>query len=177
MASITITRLCAVAVARSASTASETTAQAVSKPNVISVPARSLSIVFGTPMTGISRAKGLSPAKVPSPPATIRPSIASLRYFSRNSASRPAVPQRFEVPRRVPASEWMLRMFSRRMERVRPSKIPSKPSSMPRSSTPAFSKVRQHDSRIPFSPGASPPPVSSPIFMVKRVTEERRDLV
>ena len=48
-------------------------ARAVSKPKVMSVPPRSLSIVFGTPITGTpSREPGRAPS-VSSPPMAIRP--------------------------------------------------------------------------------------------------------
>ena len=50
--STTITRLCDSAVVCRRSIASVAICTAVSKPNVKSVPARSLSIVFGTPTTG-----------------------------------------------------------------------------------------------------------------------------
>ena len=49
MTSTTITRLWLSAVVWSRSIASVATCTAVSKPNVMSVPPRSLSIVFGTP--------------------------------------------------------------------------------------------------------------------------------
>ena len=49
-----ITRLCDSAVVCSRSMASVAICTAVSKPKVMSVPARSLSIVFGTPITGRS---------------------------------------------------------------------------------------------------------------------------
>jgi hypothetical protein len=54
---------------------------AVSNPNVISVASRSLSIVFGTPMTGNPASRNLCPiVRVPSPPIRI---IAS-NFISRN---------------------------------------------------------------------------------------------
>ena len=49
-----ITRLCDSAVVCRRSMASVAICTAVSKPKVMSVPARSLSIVFGTPITGRS---------------------------------------------------------------------------------------------------------------------------
>ena len=77
--STTITRLCDSAVVCSRSIASVAICTAVWKPNVKSVPARSLSIVFGTPTT-------LRPAS-DSPPAT--PSVSSPPIGI--SASRPSV--------------------------------------------------------------------------------------
>ena len=83
--STTITRLWLSAVVCSRSIASVATCTAVSNPNVMSVPPRSLSIVFGTPSTGRScSACSLAAApSVSSPPIAIRPSRSSERRFSR----------------------------------------------------------------------------------------------
>ena len=75
-----ITRLCDSAVVCSRSIASVAIWTAVSKPNVMSVPARSLSIVFGTPMTGrpCSPCSRAAAPSVSSPPIAIRPVEASV---------------------------------------------------------------------------------------------------
>jgi hypothetical protein len=64
---------------------------AVSYPMVKSVPDRSLSIVPGTPTTGIAcwRSSASAPVKVPLPPMATRPSIPAARRFAA-AASRPA---------------------------------------------------------------------------------------
>ena len=87
MTSTIITRLCDSAVVCSLSMASIAIWTAVSKPNVMSVPARSLSIVFGTPITGSSWSpfRRAAAPSVSSPPIAIRPSIPR-RRASRGSA-------------------------------------------------------------------------------------------
>jgi hypothetical protein len=72
----TITRLCDSAVECSRSTASVAVRTAVENPMVRSVPATSLSMVFGTPMSGTpaSSARRREADSVPSPPMTTRPS-------------------------------------------------------------------------------------------------------
>ena len=108
-----ITRLCDSAVVCSRSMASVAICTAVSKPNVMSVPPRSLSIVFGTPMMGRpcspwSRAAAPS---VSSPPIAIRPVEARASSVARISSGpssrlngfvreeRRMVPPRGRMPR------------------------------------------------------------------------------
>ncbi len=65
------------------SIASVATCTAVSKPNVMSVAPRSLSIVFGTPSTGRPSSASLAAApRVSSPPIAIRPSMLRLCIVS-----------------------------------------------------------------------------------------------
>ena len=71
--STTITRLCDSAVVCRRSIASVAICTAVWKPNVKSVPARSLSIVFGTPTTSMPCSPSLrATPSVSSPPIAIR---------------------------------------------------------------------------------------------------------
>ena len=72
-----ITRLCDSAVVCRRSIASVAIWTAVSKPNVMSVPARSLSIVLGTPITGSpwSPYRRAAAPSVSSPPIAISPSM------------------------------------------------------------------------------------------------------
>ena len=80
MVSAIITRPWLRAVVDSRSSASDTTATALSKPKVRSVQGRSLSIVLGTPTTGRPNSwKRLAMPIVPSPPITTRPSSPSVR--------------------------------------------------------------------------------------------------
>ena len=85
----------------------------MSKPNVMSVPPRSLSIVFGTPMTGspCSEWSRAAAPSVSSPPIAISPSTFSVRMFwaiCSGPSSRPngfvrderrIVPPRGRIPR------------------------------------------------------------------------------
>jgi hypothetical protein len=84
MTSTIITRLWLSAVVWSRSMASVAIWTAVSNPNVMSVPPRSLSIVFGTPTTGrpCSACRRAAAPSVSSPPIAIRPSRLSMRMFS-----------------------------------------------------------------------------------------------
>ena len=76
MTSTTMTRLCDSAVVCSRSMASVAICTAVWKPNVKSVAARSLSIVLGTPTTGMpSSASRRATPSVSSPPIGMRTSI------------------------------------------------------------------------------------------------------
>ena len=75
MTSTTMTRLCASAVVCTRSMALVATFTAVSKPKVKSVPARSLSMVLGTPTTFTPLPKSLCATEsVSSPPMAIRAS-------------------------------------------------------------------------------------------------------
>ena len=69
-------RLCDSAVVARRSSASVAIETAVSKPKVMSVPAMSLSIVFGTPITWRPSSWSASAVRsVPSPPITTTASI------------------------------------------------------------------------------------------------------
>jgi len=113
MTSTIITRLWLSAVVWSRSIASVAIWTAVSKPNVMSVPPRSLSIVLGTPITGrsCSVCRRAAAPRVSSPPIATSPSRLSVRMFSTISpgpSSRPngfvreerrIVPPRGRIPR------------------------------------------------------------------------------
>ncbi len=76
MTSTTITRWCDSAVVLRRSMASVATMTAVSKPKVRSVEEMSLSMVLGTPTTGIPASASIRAAvRVPSPPIGIRASM------------------------------------------------------------------------------------------------------
>ena len=91
-----ITRLWLSAVVCSRSIASVAICTAVSKPNVMSVPPRSLSIVFGTPSTGSPCSLCSSAAAgVSSPPIAISPSRLSVRMFSAIAAAPSSRPNGF----------------------------------------------------------------------------------
>jgi hypothetical protein len=87
MTSITITRWCDEAVVVRRSIASETIDTAVSKPNVVSVADRSLSIVLGTPTTGTpSPPRRCAMCIEPSPPTTASASSRASRIRSTTRA-------------------------------------------------------------------------------------------
>ncbi len=108
-----ITRLWLSAVVWSRSIASVAICTAVSKPNVMSVPPRSLSIVFGTPITGrpCSPCSRAAAPSVSSPPIAISPSRLRVRMFSAIRSGPPSclnglvrderriVPPRGRIPR------------------------------------------------------------------------------
>src|SRR3954463_14657466 len=86
MTSTTITRLCDSAVVCRRSIASVAICTAVWKPNVKSVPARSLSIVFGTPTTGMpSLAHRLAPL--------VDAAVVFVRFRARRAEDRAAAVQ------------------------------------------------------------------------------------
>jgi hypothetical protein len=87
MTSTTITRLCDSAVVCRRSIASVAICTAVWKPKVTSVPARSLSIVLGTPTTGtLSADRRPATPRVSSPPIGMIASMPSRSSTSRTSA-------------------------------------------------------------------------------------------
>ena len=90
--STTITRSWDSAVVCSRSMASVAICTAVSKPKVMSVPARSLSIVFGTPITGrpCSPCRRAAAPSVSSPPIAISPSRPRGVERRRGSRSGPS---------------------------------------------------------------------------------------
>ena len=83
---------------------------AVSKPMVSSVPATSLSMVPGMPMTGIPiSCSAFAPWKDPSPPITMRPSIPASFIFKR-AASRPSwvLKRSLRAVLRIVPPRWMM---------------------------------------------------------------------
>ena len=87
--SITMTRSWLSAVVCSLSIASSAVLTAVSKPNVVTVPLTSLSIVFGTPTIFMPLAHSLlAMSREPSPPMEMIASMPSFRAFSISSSER-----------------------------------------------------------------------------------------
>ncbi len=92
MTSQTITRWWDSAVVCSRSMASVAICTAVSKPKVISVALRSLSMVLGTPTTGTPSAASLSATpSVSSPPMAIRASMPSRSSEARQASTPPSI--------------------------------------------------------------------------------------
>ena len=105
MTSTTMTRLCDSAVVCRRSMASVAICTAVWKPNVKSVPARSLSIVFGTPTTGIPSSASLrATPSVSSPPIGMRTSMPRASRVARTRSLPPSSLYGLvrDVPRIVP---------------------------------------------------------------------------
>src|SRR3954453_7701572 len=170
MTSSTSTRLWLSAVVCRRSMASVQTCTAVSKPNVISVPPRSLSIVLGTPMTGspCSPCSRLAAPTVSSPPMAIRPSTPRRSKVARITSGpssrlnglvrdeRRILPPRGRIPR-VESSVSSI---------ASPSSGPRHPSRKPRISWPWCRVALRTMARMTaFRPGQSPPPVSTPNFI------------
>ena len=166
--STSITRSCDSAVVVMRSIASVAICTAVSKPNVTSVAAMSLSIVFGTPTIGTpSPASRSAVRSVPSPPITTTASSPSRSSVAVTDAA--PLPwtygSRRDVPRIVPPRWRMPRTASRSSGRRRPSIRPSQPSRMPTTSAPCPPTARAVTPRITaFNPGQSPPAVRIPSF-------------
>src|SRR5687767_3126369 len=164
--STSITRSCDSAVVVIRSIASVAICTAVSKPNVTSVAAMSLSIVFGTPTSGTPSSASRSAVRsVPSPPITTtasRPSRASAPVTG--AAPSPwTYGSRRDVPRIVPPRWRIPRTASRSSGRSRPSISPSQPSRIPTTSAPCLPIARAVTLRITaLSPGQSPPAVRIP---------------
>ena len=127
ISSTTITRSWALAVECSLSIASVDVETAVSNPKVMTVLARSLSIVLGTPTTGIPiAAKRLARRREPSPPTAIRTSrprrlkLERTRPETSRTSTSPTAfltgilngSPLFVVPRIVPPRETMPTTFS-----------------------------------------------------------------
>ena len=134
--STTITRLWLSAVVCSRSIASVAICTAVSKPNVRSVPPRSLSIVFGTPSTGspCSPCSRAAAPSVSSPPIAISPSMSSGVERPR-IASGPVVALERVGARgaedRAAAGQDAARRLDRQLLVGRPSSGPRQPSRKP----------------------------------------------
>ena len=180
MTSTTITRRCASAVVCSRSIASVANATAVSNPKQFVVPTMSLSIVFGTPMMGIpSFEKRCAIASVPSPPMTTRAPNWSRSNISTTRSLYCRTPSEvwivltngspvLTVPRMVPPRRRMPVTSFGVSERDRlNSRSPSKLSSMPTTSAPALDPAFTTARITAFRPGASPPPVRTPIFLTE----------
>src|SRR5437763_2774418 len=159
------------------SMASVATWRAVSKPNVMSVPPRSLSIVFGTPTIGSPSAPRRAAApSVSSPPITISPSTSSSARFERirSAPSSRASGLVREEPRIVPPRGRMPRTDSIVSSSDTFSIGPRQPSRKPRIECPCWSMPLRTTARITaFRPGQSPPPVRTPM-RISRPTYPRR---
>ncbi len=172
-----ITRLCDSAVVWRRSIASVAIWTAVSNPNVMSVPARSLSIVFGTPITGspCSPCSRAAAPSVSSPPIAISPSIPADSSVERMRSGPSSRLNGFvrEERRIVPPRGRIPRVDSTVRSSWTPSRGPRQPSRNPTisclwSSIPLRTIARM----TAFSPGQSPPPVSTPIRTESKIQRE-----
>ena len=165
--SMTIRRLWLSAVVCSRSIASVATWTAVANPMHESVPDRSLSIVFGMPMTGIpSSASRRGAPERPFAPDRDQPVDAEVAQRRANPVDaalaegvRPRCCRGWCPPRcRIP---WTDSSVS---SRTSPSMTPRHPSRNPRTSCPSTPTARRTIARMAaFNPGQSPPPVRMPI--------------
>src|SRR5690349_169673 len=169
MTSHTRTRLWDSAVVCRRSIASVAIWTAVWKPNVKSVAARSLSIVFGTPTTGMPSSCSLpATPRVSSPPIGISASrllafMAALTLFRPSSTLYTLVR---DDPRIVPPRCRMPRVLSSVSSTPSLLMTPAQPCRKPQNSCPwALIPLRTTPRMTAFSPGQSPPPVSTPILM------------
>ena len=169
--STTITRLWDSAVVCRRSIASVTICTAVLKPNVTSVPPRSLSIVFGTPTIGIpSSCSSSATPSVSSPPIGISASMPRRSSVAR-IASSPPMPSANglvrEVPRIVPPRGRMPTVLCRSSSIASSSSTPAQPWRKPRKECSPRARPLRTAARITaFSPGQSPPPVSRPMRVI-----------
>ena len=143
---------------------------AVSKPKVKSVPDRSLSMVLGTPTTLTPRSASLvATPRVSSPPIATSASTPSAARFSWIRSTPPSILNglvRLE-PRMVPPRGRMPRHCLIPRFIVRPSSGPFQPSRYPTNSKPwTFTPLRTTARMTALRPGQSPPPVSTPTFML-----------
>lgn len=153
---------------------------AVSKPKVASVCSRSLSIVFGTPITRSPASdRWLPMVSEPSPPMVMSASMPCCSNSANSSGVRSTSTQlpsgcctgyavglpRLVVPMMVPPWWTMPRTRSRVSWMSPPSGYssgrnkPLKPSRMPTTSHPRLMAARVADRITALRPGASPPPV------------------
>src|SRR3954463_15766982 len=163
--SITITRSWDSAVVWSRSITSVATWTAVWKPTVTSVPARSLSMVLGTPITGMPRSESAAPApSVPSPPIATSPSSPwrSIAPRIRSGPSSARIGLTPELPRIVPPRCRIPRAVTGSSTIVSSSRTPRHPSWNPTNVTSRCAPVRTIARITAFNPGQSPPPVSTP---------------
>src|SRR5882762_7188463 len=176
----TITRLCASAVECRRSIASVAMLTAVSKPNVRSVPERSLSMVFGTPTMFTPMAENLvATPSVSSPPmATTAPTLSALRFFSTISGPLAGFLNGLvrEVPRMVPP-RWRMPLVASRVSRSCSggSSRPRQPSRIPITSSPCCSPLRTTARITALRPGQSPPPVRTAIFIGTASSKSLKD--
>ncbi len=167
--STTSTRWWDSAVVWSRSMASVAMLTAVSKPKVKSVPERSLSIVLGTPTTLTPRSASLvATPRVSSPPMATSASTPASARLSLIRSTPPSILNGLvrEEPRMVPPRGRIPRHSSMPSGMVTPSRGPRQPSRNPTNSKPCWVTPLRTTARITaFSPGQSPPPVSTPTRM------------
>ena len=176
--STTAMRSWLAAVVRSALIASTDRLTAVEKPMQQSVPKTSLSIVFGTEITGTpSEARCAEKRKVPSPPSVTITSTpaASITRMTCAVRSPPATVRGSvrEVWRMVPPARSMPRTRWRVSATVAVARLlgslgsasrsPCHPRRKPTASHPRSSAPRATARMHALSPGTSPPPVRTPI--------------
>src|SRR6266481_17454 len=165
----TITRLWDSAVEWRRSMASVAICTAVWKPNVRSVPERSLSMVLGTPtmLTPIWCSLVATPSVSSPPMATTAPTFRAFRFLITVSAP-PGFLKGFVrlVPRIVPP-RWRIPLVASRVSRSCSggSSRPRQPSRTPITSKPCCSPRRTTARITALRPGQSPPPVRTAIFM------------
>ncbi len=185
MTSTTMIRSCDSAVLCRRSMASVATVTAVSNPNVACVQDRSLSMVFGTPTMGMPLSvKRVAIRKAPSPPMAMRasaPTSRKRRMMSSETSIVTFLPSRsarnskgcplLTVPRMVPPRWAMPRTLSR-VSSMSPSagfsRRPWYPRRMPVTRQPRRSADNVTARMTAFSPGASPPPVLTRMYMSYR---------
>ena len=163
-------RSCDVAVSRILSTHCVIVFNVVSYPIVLSVPYKSLSIVPGKPIHGMSysSAKIRAPVREPFPPITISASIAS-RFNVSNAFFLPAaVSNSLErAVRRIVPPVWMILLTSSVVKRfTSPFIRPSYPRYIPFTLKPLQMALRVTARMAAFIPGASPPEVRTPTHLI-----------
>ena len=166
MTSTTITRWWEADVVWSRSMASVAICTAVSKPKVVSVALRSLSIVLGTPTTATpwSNRRWATPS-VSSPPMATRASMPILASVAFTCSAPPSTLNGLvrDEPMMVPPWGSVARNASTSSGMEPPSITPRHPSKKPTISSPwARSPLRTTARITALSPGQSPPPVSMP---------------
>ena len=139
----------------------------VSNPNVKSVLFRSLSIVFGTPITFTPRASSfVATPRVSSPPIAIRTSMPwSARFCLMRSTPFSILKGLVrDEPRMVPPLARIGFTVARSSGIVSASSGPFQPSRKPTNSYPySFIPFVTTPRITPLSPGQSPPPVRIPM--------------
>src|SRR5580658_10062169 len=140
---------------------------AVSKPNVTSVPDRSLSMVLGTPtaLTPWPPRRSATP-NVSSPPTATRASTPWARRLARTRSGPSCILKGLvrDVPRIVPPCARMSRHRGTSSSTNSSSSTPFQPSMYPITSSSWRSTAVSTTARITaLSPGQSPPPVRIPM--------------
>jgi len=126
-----------------------------------------LSIVFGTPTTGMpSACRRSATPSVSSPPIGISASISRAR-IAASTAAVPSRPSAYgfvrDVPRIVPPRGRIPDVLASVSSSASFSITPAQPWRKPTKLLPSSASPRRTTARITaFNPGQSPPPVSSP---------------